>query len=75
MTDRPYRYALGFFLNTPELVPMGDNPRAFGHPGAGGALGFADPERRIAFAYSPNHMCSGAGSGDCATALVDALYS
>jgi CubicO group peptidase (beta-lactamase class C family) len=75
MTERPYRYALGFFLNTPGLVPMGDNPHAFGHPGAGGALGFADPEAGLAFAYSPNFMCAGSGSGERCTALVDALYS
>ena len=73
MTDRRYRYAMGFFLNTPQLVPMGSNLSAFGHPGAGGALGFADPERRLAFAYSPNFMCAGAGSGDRAAALVAAL--
>lgn len=75
MTDRHYRYAMGFFLNTPPLVPMGDNPLAFGHPGAGGALGFADPERGLAFAYAPNFMCAGAGSGERATALVQALYA
>ncbi|MDB5459395.1 MAG: beta-lactamase family protein [Caulobacteraceae bacterium] len=75
MTDRHYRYGLGFFLNSQPLAPMGDNTRAFGHPGAGGALGFADPERRLAFAYSPNFMCAGAGSGDRCTALVTALYS
>jgi CubicO group peptidase (beta-lactamase class C family) len=75
MTGRHYRYGMGFFLNTPPLVPMGPNPRAFGHPGAGGALGFADPERRLAFAYAPNFMCAGAGSGDRATALVAALPS
>ena len=75
MTDRHYRYGMGFFLNTPPLAPMGDNMRAFGHPGAGGAMGFADPERKLAFAYSPNFMCSGAGSGERCTALVTALYS
>jgi CubicO group peptidase (beta-lactamase class C family) len=74
MTGRHYRYGTGFFLNTPPLVPMGSNMRAFGHPGAGGALGFADPESRIAFAYSPNFMCAGSGSGERCAALVDALY-
>ncbi len=75
MTGRPYRYGMGFFLNKKPLVPMGTNPRAFGHPGAGGALAFADPEAGIAFAYSPNYMCEGAGSGERCTALVDALFT
>jgi CubicO group peptidase (beta-lactamase class C family) len=75
MTGRAYRYAMGFFLGKPPLVPMGPNPRAFGHPGAGGALGFVDPEAGIAFGYSPNAMCDGAGAGDRCTALVDALFS
>ena len=74
MTDRPYRYALGFFLSAAPLVPMGPNPRAFGHPGAGGAIGFADPEAGLSFAYAPNFMCAGEGSGGRCAALVDALY-
>ncbi|MGI4876087.1 MAG: serine hydrolase domain-containing protein [Janthinobacterium lividum] len=75
MTGRAYRYAKGFFLDKPPLVPMGPNPGAFGHPGAGGALGFVDPEAGIAFAYAPNLMCEGAGSGERCTALVDALFA
>lgn len=75
MTDRSFRYGLGFFLNKPPLLPLGPNLRAFGHPGAGGALGFADPENRIAFAYTPNYMCEGAGIGDRCTALIEAAYA
>jgi CubicO group peptidase (beta-lactamase class C family) len=75
MTGRPYRYGLGFFLSAPPMVPMGPNPCSFGHPGAGGAIGFADPEARLSFAYAPNFMCAGAGSGDRCSALVDALYA
>ena len=75
MTGRPYRYGLGFFLSAPPMVPMGPNPRAFGHPGAGGAIGFADPEAGLSFAYSPNYMCAGGGSGERCNALVDALYA
>jgi CubicO group peptidase (beta-lactamase class C family) len=73
MTGRRYRYGMGFFLNTPPLAPMGNNPRAFGHPGAGGAMGFADPERRLAFAYAANFMCAGAGVGERTASLIDAL--
>lgn len=72
MTDRPFRYGHGFFLSN-DLAPFGGNPRAFGHPGAGGAIGFADPEAGIAFSYSPNFMCAGAGVGDRCEALIDAL--
>jgi CubicO group peptidase (beta-lactamase class C family) len=74
MTDRPYRYGLGFFLNCPPLVPFGPNPRAFGHPGAGGAVGFADPEAGIAVSYSPSYMCSGAGVGERCEALIAATF-
>lgn len=72
MTDRPFRYGVGFFLNYPPLSPFGRNPRAFGHAGAGGALAVADPEAGLAFAYSPNYMCAGAGVGDRCEALVEA---
>ncbi len=73
MTDRVFRYGHGFFLNCP-MAPLGANPRAFGHPGAGGALAFADPEGRIAFSYSPNLMCAGGGVGDRCEALVASAY-
>lgn len=75
MTDRTFRYAYGFFLNEPKMSPMGANPRAFGHPGAGGSLGFADPENGIAFSYSPSLMCEGGGLGDRCRALSEAVYA
>lgn len=74
MTDRTFRYAHGFFLNEPVMSPMGANPGSFGHPGAGGAFGFADPENRISFSYSPNLMCAGGGLGDRCPALTAAVY-
>lgn len=74
LTGRPYRYGLGFFLNSPGLVPMGPNMSAFGHPGAGGALVFSDPSRRLSFAYCGNFMCEGAGVGVRCERLVNALF-
>lgn len=74
LTERPYRYGLGFFLNKPPMVLFGPNPASFGHPGAGGAIGFADPETGLAFSYSPNFMCAGAGIGDRCEALINAMY-
>jgi CubicO group peptidase (beta-lactamase class C family) len=75
MTDRVFRYAHGFFLNEPNMSPMGTNPLAFGHPGAGGALGFADPENRMSFSYSPSLMCAGGGLGERCAALAASVYA
>lgn len=75
MTDRRFRYGHGFFLNEPLMSPMGSNDRSFGHPGAGGALGFADPENHIAFSYSPALMCAGGGLGERCAALVQGAYA
>jgi CubicO group peptidase (beta-lactamase class C family) len=48
--------------------------RAFGHPGAGGSLAFADPENGLAFAYVMNQMELGVLPGERALGLVRALY-
>jgi len=56
--QRPTRFGLGFQLTMVER-PLGPNPRAFGHFGAGGSLGFADPDTRLAFAYAMNQRRSG----------------
>ncbi len=50
---RQSRFGLGFQLTQAER-PIGPNPRTFGHFGAGGALGFADPDANLAFGYSMN---------------------
>lgn len=51
-------FSLGLMINNSQKI-MGCNPSCFGHPGAGGALGFADPEREIGFAFLPNAMHPG----------------
>ncbi len=54
---------------------FGPSPRAFGQPGAGGSVGFADPENNIAFAYVMNQMEPGVLPNARAMALIGALYS
>jgi CubicO group peptidase (beta-lactamase class C family) len=56
--QRPTRFGLGFQLTQPER-PLGPGPRAFGHFGAGGSLGFADPDARVAFGYAMNQGRAG----------------
>jgi CubicO group peptidase (beta-lactamase class C family) len=75
LQDRPYHQALGVLLNTPEAVYMGPNPRAFGHHGIGGSIGFADPDGRIAFSYCCNKMHSVGDNGPRARRLIDAVYA
>jgi CubicO group peptidase (beta-lactamase class C family) len=54
---------------------FGPSLDAFGHPGAGGSHAFADPERRLSFAYVMNQMEPGVLPGPKALRLVAALDS
>jgi CubicO group peptidase (beta-lactamase class C family) len=47
---------------------------AFGHVGAGGSFGFADPKARMSFGYTMNRMGPGAALNDRGQSLVDATY-
>lgn len=53
--ERPSRFGLGFQL-TSKTRPLGVSPRAFGHFGAGGSLGFCDPDAGLAFGYVTSTM-------------------
>lgn len=52
------RFGLGCMLDQPEVAnaTYGMGARAFGHPGAGGSIGFADPERDVAFGFVTNNL-------------------
>jgi CubicO group peptidase (beta-lactamase class C family) len=54
----PLRFASGFMLYT-HAFPDGGSAATFGHGGVGGSIGFADRERKLAFAYVMNKMNSG----------------
>jgi len=62
----PMRFGLGFMLRSP-IMPLSPSPRAFGHPGAGGSIGMADPDARVGFGYTLNKMQMGlvGGAGGC----------
>jgi CubicO group peptidase (beta-lactamase class C family) len=77
----PTSFALGFMKSMDnrdrppgqrESVVMG--PSAFGHVGAGGSLGFADPDHRLSFGYAMSQMGDGLLLNDRGQTLVDAVY-
>jgi CubicO group peptidase (beta-lactamase class C family) len=71
---RPSRFGLGFQLTMPQR-PLGSHQGAFGHFGAGGSLGFADPEARLAFAYTPNQGEGPRWQNPRNRGLIEALYA
>jgi CubicO group peptidase (beta-lactamase class C family) len=68
----PMRYGLGFSLG--DALTSVAPPRAFGHSGAGGSLGFADPEHRVGFGYVMNRMQVGMTEDKRPRNLVRAMY-
>jgi CubicO group peptidase (beta-lactamase class C family) len=72
--ERPSRFGLGFQLTQPER-PLGPSPNTYGHFGAGGSLGFADPDAALSFGYTPNHGLGPRWQNPRNRALLEALYS
>lgn len=83
----PTRFALGFMKSMDnrkrslaaklwgedcDSVIMGS--AAFGHVGAGGSLGFADPVAGMSFGYTMNRMGPGLLMNERGQSLVDAAY-
>jgi CubicO group peptidase (beta-lactamase class C family) len=77
----PTRFALGYMksmdnrhrrLGNIESVILGD--RAFGHVGAGGSLGFADPDCGLSFGYAMNRLGAGILLNERGQTLVDTTY-
>jgi len=66
-------FSLGFMKST-AAWPFGSR-RSFGSPGAGGSLGFADPETRIGYAYVTSQMGTALTGDPRDVALRTALYS
>ncbi|MFC4534507.1 serine hydrolase domain-containing protein [Sphaerisporangium dianthi] len=68
----PVRIGTGFGLPTPGSFWY--SPTAFGFPGYGGSLGFADPATGLAFGYVMNHIQEGVPDPRAA-ALLAAVHS
>jgi CubicO group peptidase (beta-lactamase class C family) len=78
----PMRFALGYCKSVdnrkvPAATPNDSviiSEAAFGHPGIGGSIGFADPQARFSFGYTMNRMGAGAGLNSRCQSLIDAVY-
>jgi Beta-lactamase. len=69
----PTNFASGFAL--PPMLGLDLPDTAFGHPGAGGSLGFADPASGISFGYVMNQMQLGLAGDPRSERLVSAAYA
>ncbi|MET8767838.1 serine hydrolase domain-containing protein [Streptomyces sp. NPDC004658] len=65
------RFGLGHMLHGAASPLL--SPTSFGHPGRGGALGFADPDTGIAFGYVTNGFRQSVTADPRAQALVRAV--
>jgi CubicO group peptidase (beta-lactamase class C family) len=67
------QFGLGYFVRS-SLIDLG-GPASFGHAGAGGSLGWADPDAELACGYVMNRMDLGIAGDQRAYSLVNACYS
>ncbi|MGW2568200.1 serine hydrolase domain-containing protein [Streptomyces sp. NPDC001537] len=65
------RFGLGYMLHGPASPLL--SPTSFGHPGRGGALGFADPDSGTAFGYVTNGFRKSVTADPRAQALIRAV--
>jgi len=73
LMDLDIQFGLGFMTRS-EFIPLG-GPRAFGHFGAGGSVGWADPDAGLAFGYVMNRMDMGLAGDTRSYNLVNACLS
>ncbi len=77
----PTRFASGFMkamdnraYSGGEHMSLVMGEGAFGHVGAGGSIGFADPNHGLAFSYTMNKMGPGLLMNDRGQNLIDCVY-
>ena len=66
-------FGLGFFVASP-FAPYG-GPKAFGHTGMGGSVGFTDPDHGIGFGYVMNKMGMSLNGDPRSGGLIRAVYA
>ena len=66
----PTAFGMGFM--TPSMFMPFAGPGCYGHPGAGGSVAFAQPERDLAFGYVMNKMAGNLANDIRAMALIEA---
>ena len=71
----PTRFGLGFSLPSSGVGFGAASTSAFGCPGGGGSIGFADPEARVGFGYVMNQAQDAMPPDPRAVRLIDALYA
>jgi CubicO group peptidase (beta-lactamase class C family) len=70
--DLDLQFGLGFIVPS-SIVSLG-GPRSFGHFGAGGSAGWADPDAELAFGYVMNRMEMGLAGDQRSYTLINACY-
>jgi CubicO group peptidase (beta-lactamase class C family) len=66
------QFGLGYMVPS-SLMPM--QPGTFGHFGAGGSVGWADPEAELGLGYVMNRMELGLAGDTRSSSLFDAVYA
>jgi CubicO group peptidase (beta-lactamase class C family) len=72
LLDMDIQFGLGFMVPS-TFIQIG-GPRSFGHFGAGGSVGWADPEAELAIGYVMNRMDMGLAGDTRSAELMSACY-
>jgi CubicO group peptidase (beta-lactamase class C family) len=67
----PTTFGMGFM--THGMFTPYAGPGSYGHPGAGGSVAFAQPERQLGFGYVMNQMAQNLANDARAQRLIDAV--
>ncbi len=72
LMDMEVEFGLGFMLHA-GIIPLG-GPNSFGHFGAGGSVGWADPDTELGMGYIMNRMDIGLAGDTRSFNLINACY-